>query len=77
MSKYQHSGAIALALLLAAVGYAAVVAGISEFKAVADSGARACGGPLVPLRPHTQAPDTPVGSSLHAACELSNPLDGP
>ena len=76
MSKYQHSGAIAFALLLAAAGFAAVVSGNSELKAVADSGARACGGPLVPLQPNTQTSETPVSSSPHATCELSDSLGG-
>lgn len=76
MSKYQHRSAIALALLLAAAGIAAVVSGIPELKAVADSGTRACGGPLVPLQPHTQTSDAPVSSPKYAACEVSNPLDG-
>lgn len=75
MSKYQHSGAFALVLFLAAAGIAAVVSGISQPKAVADGGARTCGGPLVSLRPYMQASHTPVSTSPHATCELSHSLD--
>jgi len=76
MSTHQNRGAIALAYFMAAAGIAALISGISELKAVAEGGARNCGGPLVPLRPHTQASATPIGSSRHAACDLSNSLDG-